>query len=391
MSSVPNQVSARRVAVIGAGSWGTTLGSLAAGTDDESCSTVIWAREPEVVRGINEDHANEVFLAGHRLPDALVATSSLAEALAGADAVIVAVPSQFFRPVFQEVAVLLPPGAPVLSVVKGIERGSLLRMTQIMEQESDHDPDLIGVLSGPNVAREVMAGQPAATVVALRDEPWATALQRRFISPSFRVYGVLSGPNVAREVMAGQPAATVVALRDEPWATALQRRFISPSFRVYTNPDVVGCEIAGAVKNVIAIAAGIADGLGFGSNTKAALLTRGLAELSRLGVASGGDPLTFLGLAGNGDLIATCSSPKSRNHGVGYQLGQGRRVAEIVAELHMVAEGVETTPGVLALAERAGVEMPIAHQVNCVIEGTRSPEAAVELLMNRRPRAETGL
>jgi len=346
MSSVPNQVSARRVAVIGAGSWGTTLGSLAAGTDDESCSTVIWAREPEVVRGINEDHANEVFLAGHRLPDALVATSSLAEALAGADAVIVAVPSQFFRPVFQEVAVLLPPGAPVLSVVKGIERGSLLRMTQIMEQESDHDPDLIGVLSGPNVAREVMAGQPAATVVALRDEPWATALQRRFISPSFRVY---------------------------------------------TNPDVVGCEIAGAVKNVIAIAAGIADGLGFGSNTKAALLTRGLAELSRLGVASGGDPLTFLGLAGNGDLIATCSSPKSRNHGVGYQLGLGRGVAEIVAELHMVAEGVETTPGVLALAERAGVEMPIAHQVNCVIEGTRSPEAAVELLMNRRPRAETGL
>ena len=334
-----------RVAVIGAGSWGTTLAGLLAlgGRVGATARATLWAREQEVVDSINESHVNPLFLPEHQLPLSLAATGSLEEALANADAVVMAVPSQFFRAVFRDVAPLLSTAAPVLSVVKGIERGSLQRMTEIMRDESDHDESLIGVLTGPNVAREIAAGQPAATVIALADQDWA----RR-----------------------------------------LQERFMTPTFRVYTNPDVVGCEVAGAVKNVIAIAAGIADGLGFEANTKAALHTRGLAELARLGVALGGKPLTFLGLAGNGDLVATCTSPKSRNHRVGFQLGQGRSVDEIVQAMHMVAEGVETTPGILALAELAGVEMPIVREVDAVISGTRSPREAVENLMGRPPRSE---
>jgi glycerol-3-phosphate dehydrogenase (NAD(P)+) len=333
-----------RLAVVGAGSWGTVLASLAASPDESgAASAMLWAREPEVAAAVNERHVNPIFLPGHQLDATLRATTSLGDALDGVDAVIMAVPSQFFRSVFRDVARLLPPAVPVISVVKGIERGSLLRMTEIMGEESDHDPSLLGVLCGPNIAREVAAGQPAATVVALSDDLWS----RR-----------------------------------------LQRRLNSPTFRVYTNPDVVGCEISGAVKNVIAIAAGIADGLGYGVNTKAALLTRGLAELARLGTALGGQPLTFLGLAGNGDLVATCSSDKSRNHRVGVELGHGRRAEEIVGEMQMVAEGVEATPGVLALAQRTGVEMPIARQVGAVLAGERTAAEAVELLMGREPRPE---
>ncbi len=331
------------VVVIGAGAWGTTLASLAAHAGDGD-RTVLWAREPTVVEAVNASHTNPEFLPDVELSHRLTATSSVAAAVEGADAVIMAVPSQFFRSVFREAAPFLPSRAPVLSVVKGIERGSLLRMTEIVGQESSHDPSLVGVLCGPNVAREVADGQPAATVIALGD-------------------GV--------------------------WAARLQQRFMSPTFRVYTNTDVVGCEVSGAVKNVIAIAAGVADGLGFGANTKAALLTRGLAELARLGTALGGQPLTFLGLAGNGDLIATCSSPRSRNHRVGVELGKGRSIEEIVNDLHVVAEGVETAPGVLALAERAGVEMPIAAQVNEMLRGERRPEEALHLLMEREARPET--
>jgi glycerol-3-phosphate dehydrogenase (NAD(P)+) len=335
---------ALRIAVIGAGSWGTTLAALAAhGAGEDAGATVLWAREPEVVDTVNRSHTNPRFLPDYRLPPTLRATASLADALAGADAVIMAVPSQHFRSVFREVAPLLPPAGPVLSVVKGIERGSLLRMTEVIDEESGHDPALVGVLSGPNVAREVAAGQPAATVIALRDPLWAPLLQARFMSPSFRVY---------------------------------------------TNPDVVGCEIAGAVKNVIAIAAGIADGLGFGANTKAALLTRGLAEMARLGTAIGGQPLTFLGLAGNGDLVATCCSDNSRNHRVGVELGRGHPIEEIVRDMHMIAEGVDTTPGVLALAAEAGVEMPIAAEVHAVLQRRRTPREAVDVLMGREARPE---
>jgi glycerol-3-phosphate dehydrogenase (NAD(P)+) len=334
-----------RLAVVGAGSWGTTLAGLAASDDagPPGGPTLIWAREPAVVDSINDRHVNGMFLTDHRLPPTLRATTSIGQALDGADAVIMAVPSQFFRAVFREVAPLLPPRGPVLSVVKGIERTSLQRMTEVMQDESDHDRTLIGVLSGPNVASEVAAGEPAATVIALADRAWADRLQQRFMSPTFRVY---------------------------------------------TNPDVVGCEISGAVKNVIAIAAGVADGLGYGANTMAALLTRGLAELVRLGTAVGGQPLTFLGLAGNGDLVATCSSKKSRNHQVGVELGRGRPIDEIVAAMHAVAEGVETAPSVLALATRVGVEMPIAEQVQALIEGRCSATEAVERLMGREARPE---
>lgn len=330
-----------KVAIVGAGSWGTTLGGLAA--EGASSPTMIWAREPEVVEGIQRDGENRLFLPGHRLPGNLHATASLDEALGGAGVVVMAVPAQHFRSVFRDVAPLLPTEAAVISVVKGIEQGSLLRMTEIIAEESDHDPALVGVLSGPNVATEVASGQPAATVIALGD------LRR---------------------------------------AEQLQARFMGPRFRVYTNDDVIGCEIAGAVKNVIAIAAGIADGLGLGLNTKAALLTRGLAELCRLGTALGGRPLTFLGLAGNGDLIATCGSERSRNHRVGVELGHGRPIDEIRGEMHMVAEGIETTPAVLGLAARARVEMPIAHEVSEVIAGRRTPSEAVDVLMGRAPRSE---
>jgi glycerol-3-phosphate dehydrogenase (NAD(P)+) len=304
---------------------------------------MLWAREPEVAEAVNEQHENPMFLDGFQLAAGLQATTSLPDALDGAEAVVMAVPSPYFRSVFREVAVLLDPTTPVISLVKGIEPGTCMRMTEVVADESDHDPSLVGVLSGPNLAREVMSGQPAASVIALADDGWARSLQVRLTSQTFRVY---------------------------------------------TNPDVIGCEISGAVKNVIAIAAGIADGLGFGINTKAALITRGLAELTRLGTSIGGQALTFLGLAGNGDLVATCTSPNSRNHRVGVELAMGRSTQAIVDGMHMVAEGIKATPGVLALAERANVEMPIVREVSAVIEGRSSAVDAVDRLMGREPRGE---
>ena len=203
-----------------------------------------------------------------------------------------------------------------------------------------------------------------------------------------RSSGFMSGPNLAREIAAGHPAATVVAMPDEAWGRRLQALIMSERFRAYTSTDVVGCEIGGAVKNVLAIAAGMADGIGYGWNTRAALITRGLAELTRLGVTLGGDPLTFLGLAGNGDLIATCGSTESRNHRVGFELGRGRGLTEILADMTMVAEGVSSTPAVLALGVREGVELPIAAQVQAVLSGERTPGEAVESLMHRDPTTE---
>jgi glycerol-3-phosphate dehydrogenase (NAD(P)+) len=328
-----------RVAVVGAGSWGTTVASLVAGHAD----TRLWAREVEVVEAVNQRHENTLFLPDIALSPALRATGALEEALDHADVVVMGVPAQHFRGVFTQAADLLPSDTPVVSLVKGIERDTLQRMTEIVRDLNDHDPRRVGVLTGPNLAREVAVGQPSATVVALVDDEWS----RR-----------------------------------------LQHLFMSPTFRVYTNQDVVGCELAGAVKNVIAIAAGIVHGLGFGENTKAALLTRGLAELARLGTALGGQPLTFLGLAGNGDLVATCSSPQSRNRTVGTELGRGRAIEDIVADMHMVAEGVETTSSVLALAERVNVEMPIARQVAAVIHEHLPPLDALAALMEREPKPE---
>jgi glycerol-3-phosphate dehydrogenase (NAD(P)+) len=328
------------IAVLGAGAWGTALASLLASRSE----TRLWAREPEVVDSIRTDRENRLFLDGFRLPDTLTATNELAEALDDADVVVVAVPAQFLRATVTAARPLVPERALIVSVVKGLEQSTGLRMSQVLSDVlPGHEPTSIGVLSGPNLAREIMSGHPAATCVAF--------------------------PDMAK-------------------ADVVQSLLASDVLRVYTSDDVVGCEIGGAGKNVIAIAAGVADGLGYGTNTKAALITRGLAELSRLGVAFGGHPLTFLGLAGNGDLIATCSSPQSRNRRVGEELGKGRMLDDIVGGMHQVAEGVATAPVLLAMAASAGVEMPISSAVVALLHGDLPPADIVPLLMRRAPKAE---
>ncbi|MGH9035467.1 MAG: NAD(P)H-dependent glycerol-3-phosphate dehydrogenase, partial [Acidimicrobiia bacterium] len=330
-----------RVAVVGAGSWGTTVAALAT---QNASSVVLWARRPQLAEAIDTGHENPDYLPGRVLPSSLRATSDLAGALAGADAVVLAVPSHGLRGVLGEARSSVPAGVPVVSLAKGLESGSLKRMTEVVTEVLDgHPPDRVGVLTGPNLAVEVVAGMPTASVVAMVD-----------------------------------PEA----------AECLQRLFMTSAFRVYTNPDVVGCEIAGVLKNVVAIAAGAAQGLGCGDNAGAALITRGLAELTRLGLALGGNPLTFLGLAGIGDLVVTCTSQGSRNRYVGEELGKGRRLDDILAEMHMVAEGVRSTESVLALAAGAGVEMPIAEQVQAVLDGRSTPLAAVSALMLREAKAE---
>lgn len=329
-----------RVAVIGAGSWGTTVARVCA----RSADTMLWARRPELAETMARTRENADYLPGVDLPPAVVATANLDEAVSGADAVIMAVPSHGFRAILEQAAPWLPGTVPVISLTKGIERDTLLRMTEVIRDVLvDTDPGLVGVLTGPNLAREVAAGQPTAAVVAVTD-----------------------------------PTA----------AADLQRLLMSPTFRVYTNPDVIGCESAGALKNVMGIAAGIAHGLGYGDNSKAALVTRALAELTRLGIALGGNPLTFAGLAGMGDLIATCFSDQSRNRRVGVGLGQGRTLAEITGEMRMVAEGVKSTEAVLALAARHGIEMPIAQMVGAVLYDGRLPVDLVEGLMTRQAKAE---
>ncbi|MGA7226984.1 MAG: NAD(P)H-dependent glycerol-3-phosphate dehydrogenase [Acidimicrobiia bacterium] len=329
-----------RIAVIGAGSWGTTVACLAG----RGHTTVLWARRKSVADEINETGRNTQYLPGLTLPESLSATSDLAEAASGAGAVVMAVPSHGFRDVFEQVAPELDRETPVVSLTKGIEQGTLATMTQVITDVApDHDPGRIGVLTGPNLASEIAAGQPTASVMAMADIDAATRLQ-----------GV----------------------------------FMSPSFRVYTNDDVTGCELGGALKNVMAIAAGMSDGLGYGDNTRATLITRSLAELTRLGIALGGQPSTFAGLAGMGDLIATCISTSSRNHRVGFRLAQGQTLNEIVTEMSMVAEGVKTTRAVLDLAGRHLIDMPIATHVGRVLYENMHPREAVMSLMTRDAKPE---
>lgn len=330
-----------RIVVVGAGSWGTTVAALAAATTD----TVLWARREELAAAIDRGRTNPDYLPGVQLPPALSATHDLERAVTGADAVVMAVPSHGFREVFTEVSNFVGPRTPIVSLTKGIEQSSLARMTEII---AEVDPD------------------------------HATA-----------VTGVLTGPNLASEIIEGQPTASVVAMSEPSAAIALQRVFMGPAFRVYTHDDVIGCELAGALKNVMAIASGMSDGLGFGDNTRATLLTRALAELTRLGVALGGRPATFAGLAGMGDLIATCSSAKSRNHQVGFSLARGQTLDEIVSEMRMVAEGVKTTESVLGLAEKTGVDMPIATHVGMVLDGEITPRDGVLSLMTREAKSES--
>lgn len=322
-----------RVAVIGGGSWGTTVAHLAAHTTP----TVLWARRPDLAEEVNTRHTNERYLPGYQLHPALAATNDLAEAVRDADVVVMGVPSQGFRSALEAVAEHVRAWVPVMSLTKGLEQGTRLRMTQVIN--------------------EVLPGHPAA---------------------------VLTGPNLAREILAGDAAASVIATPDPVVAQHLQQIFHQNLFRVYINPDVTGCEIAGALKNVIAIAAGMADGLGAGDNTKAAVITRGLAELSRLGEAMGGQFATFSGLAGMGDLVATCMSPQSRNRYVGEQLGRGHTIDEIIEAMNMVAEGVKTSKVVMELADEYGVDMPIASEVFAVCHRGATAEEAYRGLIRRQ-------
>ena len=330
-------MTALRVAVLGAGSWGTTVAALAS----RNAPTVLWARRADVAREINEQHTNARYLGEAELPRALRATDAIEEAVRDADVLVMGVPSHGLRETLAEARKFLRPWVPIVSLAKGLEQDSMLRMTQVIQ--------------------DVIPDHPT---------------------------GALTGPNLAREIMAGFAAASVIAIDEARAATQLQRVFHSGLFRVYTNPDVIGCELGGALKNVVAIAAGMGDGLGVGDNTRSAVITRGLAEITRLGVAMGGRAPTFAGLAGMGDLIATCISPQSRNRHVGEQLGRGRKIDEIMAEMHMVAEGVKTTRVVLELAERQGIEMPIAREVYGVLYEGRTAREAYRGLMRRRPGGE---
>lgn len=309
-----------------------------------NAEVILWARRRELAERINSEHANPDYLPGFFLPPGLVATSDLGRALDKVDLVVVGVPSHGYRAVLERAGGLIARSTPVISLTKGIETDTGMRMSEVtLEVLEDHDPAAVGILSGPNLAVEIMEGQPAATVIAMGDAEAAAMIQ-----PVFN----------------------------------------TPRFRVYTNPDVVGVELAGAIKNVIAIGAGASAGLGFGMNTMATLVTRGLAEMTRLGIALGGQALTFGGLAGVGDLMATCGSPRSRNNRVGYQLGRGRTIGEILAGMTMVAEGVRTTRPVLDLAARHGVEMPIAEAVGRILHEGETVHEAMAALMARAPTSE---
>jgi glycerol-3-phosphate dehydrogenase (NAD(P)+) len=331
-----------RIAVLGAGSWGTALAySLAANGGHE---VALWARRREAVADITSDHRNDRYLPQVLLPDSVVVTTDLPEALRGAWLWVFAVPSQAVRGVAAQAAGRVGPGLTVVSVAKGIETGTLLTTT--------------GVL------REALPALPAGRA------------------------GVLYGPSHAEEVAAGLPTSVVVAFPDQEIAAVVRDAFMTPALRVYVNDDVIGVEVAGSVKNVMALAAGIGDGLGLGDNAKAALVTRGLAEVTRLGMALGAQSKTFAGLAGLGDLVVTCFSRHSRNRLFGEKIGAGKTLEEARAEMTMVAEGVETTVSTRELARRRGVEMPITEAVYRVLFEGLSARDAVEELMAREPKLE---
>ena len=320
------------VAVVGAGSWGTTVAHLSS----HNVATTLYSRRTDVADAINSRHENPRYLPGYQLHASLRASSDLAAVVSAADVLVMGVPSAGFRETLKELRPSLRPWVPVVSLAKGLELSTRQRMTQVAEEE--------------------LPGHPV---------------------------GVLTGPNLAKEIMAGDPAAAVVAFDDETIAQRLQDVFSTDLFRVYTNTDVLGCEIGGALKNVIALAAGMAEGLGTGDNTRAAVITRGLAELTRLGVAMGGNPATFAGLAGVGDLLATCMSPQSRNRYVGEQLGRGRSVEEIIAEMDQVAEGVRSAKIVLELASEYDVYMPISEEVCLCVQGAQGADDAYRGLIAR--------
>jgi len=328
------------VGVLGAGSFGTCLAMLC-GREHE---VRLWARDPAIADAINRNHRNPRYLKETVLPPGVRATSNLAEAVAGRELVICAVPSHGVREVMTQAAPHMPEDAIVVSTVKGIELGSWMRMDQVLSD---------------------------------------------VLAPAFHPRLVfLSGPSFAGEIADQQPTAVTVACEVETYAISVQQSISTPWFRCYTSTDVIGAELGGALKNVIAIAVGICDGLGLGQNPRAALMTRGLREITRLGVKLGADPMTFLGLAGMGDLILTCTGDLSRNRRVGMELGGGRSLAEIVGGMNEVAEGIRTTRAACALADLHGVDMPISQGLRRILDGELSPEKGVGVLMSRQLKSE---
>jgi len=329
-----------RAAVLGSGSWGTAFGKVLA---DAGTDVVLWARREQLAQAVREQHENPDYLPGIALPERLTATSDARAAVEGADFVVLAVPSQTLRANLAAVSPALSREVVLVSLMKGVELGTSERMSEVIREVAD---------------------VPARQVA------------------------VVTGPNLAKEIAAGQPAATVVACTDVEVAARLQAACATPYFRPYTNPDVVGCELGGAVKNVIALATGMAGGMGFGDNTKASLITRGLTETARLGVALGADPMTFAGLAGLGDLVATCSSPLSRNRTFGERLGRGEPVEQIMAQKQQTAEGVKSCRSILDLARKHDVDMPITEQVVRVCHEGLSPREVIGALMGREAKSE---
>ena len=327
----------KNVSIIGDGGWGTAL-ALVLHTNGHAVR--VWGPFADYIDKIRRNHTNEKFLPGIKIPRAIRWTADSSEAVAGADVVILATPSRFFRSVVESFAGLIPPTARVLSVTKGLDEKTGQRMTEVAEK-------------------------------ALK-----------------RPVAALSGPSLAAEVARGTPTAVTIACADSAIAKELQDLLMNPSFRVYTSDDVIGVEIGGALKNIIAIAAGVCDGICFGDNTKAALITRGLAEIARLGCALGAHPATFAGLSGMGDLVVTCASRLSRNHSVGERLGRGESIDQILQSMEQVSEGVWTCATARALAQKNGVAVPITEEVYAVIHEGKDPRTAVRDLMGRDPKAE---
>jgi glycerol-3-phosphate dehydrogenase (NAD(P)+) len=335
------------IAIIGAGAWGTGLAIVLGRKGTHRVR--LWAHETEVCEAINRHHVNRQFLPGCLIPDGVTATNDLSPALTGAQIVISVMPSQHCRRLFERMRPLIPPQALIVSATKGLEEGSRARMTEVIARVLHRNDQLIPAI------------------------------------------GALSGPSFAQEAARGDPTAVTIASSNSDLSRIVQQEFSDPSFRVYTNSDVIGVELGGALKNVVAIAAGICHGLGLGHNSIAALITRGLAEMTRLVTASGGRTETMAGLAGLGDLVLTCTGGLSRNRSVGVELGRGRKLPEILAGMHgMVAEGILTTTAAMGLAQAQGVEMPITAQMHAILQQGKSPRDAIRDLMARSGKSETG-
>jgi glycerol-3-phosphate dehydrogenase (NAD(P)+) len=330
-----------QVSVLGAGSWGTAFSMVLA---DAGNDVTLWARREEVCTTINRRRENTDYLPGVELPPTVAATHDTERALAGADVVVFAVPSQTFRPNLEQWAPYIPASSLMVSLMKGVELGTLKRMSEVVAEVTGAGPERVAVVSGPNLSHEIAQREPAASVVASTDE------------------------DVAKQV---------------------QHLVHGPAFRPYRSLDVVGCELGGAYKNVVALSVGMAVGLGFGDNTTASVITRGLAETARLAMAMGANPMTLMGLAGLGDLVATCSSPLSRNRTFGEKLGLGMTTSEIVASTRQVAEGAKSCSSLLALAQKVGVDAPIAEHVEAVVDGRMTAPEMMESFIARDTKAET--